>query len=84
MTPTFLSKQGFLGIAEWRHRLDNGAYNIRAAGIFQQDKDVFLGPLGPGLPALGARDKDFRGSIESTGRFFINPNWQMGWDVALR
>ena len=82
VTPTFLTRQGFLGIAEWRHRLDNGQYTIRAAGISQRDKDAFLGPLGPGLPALGARDKDFRGSIESAGRFFINPNWQVGWDVV--
>ena len=36
------SRQGVLGQAEWRHRLLNGSYNIRAAGIFQQDPSAFL------------------------------------------
>ncbi|MGV2979130.1 LPS-assembly protein LptD [Camelimonas sp. ID_303_24] len=77
LTPTYMTRQGFLGMAEWRHRLETGSYNVRAAGIFQQDKDAFLAsPIGP-------RDKDFRGSIESAGRFYINDKWQYGWDVAL-
>lgn len=76
VTPTVLSRQGLLGVAEWRHRLLNGSYSIRAAGIFQQDPTAFLpAPLGP-------RDEDFRGSIETTGRFFINEQWQWGWNAA--
>lgn len=77
LTPTILSKQGFLGQVEWRQRFQTGSYNIRAAGIFQQDKSAFL------APPMGARNKDFRGSIESTGRFNINQQWAWGWDVAL-
>lgn len=77
LTPTVLSRQGLLGEVEWRHRLDNGAYNIRAAGISQLDPDAFLdSPYGPG-------DRDFRGSLESAGLFYINKNWKWGWDVAL-
>ncbi|MDJ1159682.1 LPS-assembly protein LptD [Chelatococcus sp. SYSU_G07232] len=76
-TPMGLSRQGFLGEVEWRHRLMNGSYNIRAAGIFQQDKNAFL------APPYGAQNKDFRGSIETTGRFAINPQWNWGWDVAF-
>ncbi|HEX2135422.1 MAG TPA: LPS-assembly protein LptD [Microvirga sp.] len=77
ITPTFLSRQGVLGQVEWRHRLENGAYSIRAAGIRQLDRDAFLkSPLGPG-------DRDFRGSIESTGLFYINQHWKWGWDIAL-
>lgn len=75
LTPTFLTRQGVLGEAEWRHRLSNGVYNIRAAGIFQQDQDAFS-------PApFGAREKEFRGSVASTGRFYLNERWQYGWDV---
>lgn len=77
LIPTFYTRQGFLGEAEWRHRLVNGSYKIRAAGIFQQDQAPFL-------PApFGARGKDARGSIETAGRFYINENWRYGWDVAL-
>jgi LPS-assembly protein len=77
ITPTFLSRQGVMGQVEWRHRLINGSYNIRVAGIHQADPSAFL-------PApLGARDKDIRGSIESAGRFFINDKWHYGWDIAL-
>lgn len=77
VTPTILSKQGFLGQAEWRQRFMTGSYNIRAAGIFQQDDSVFLAsPYGP-------QGRDFRGSIETTGRFNINQQWHWGWDVAL-
>ncbi|MFC0283217.1 LPS-assembly protein LptD [Camelimonas abortus] len=77
LTPTFMTRQGVLGQAEFRHRLETGSYNVRAAGIFQRDRDAFLpSPLGP-------RDKEFRGSIESAGRFYLNEKWQYGWDVAL-
>ncbi|MGN6096432.1 MAG: LPS-assembly protein LptD [Bosea sp. (in: a-proteobacteria)] len=77
LTPTYLTRQGLLGQVEWRHRLLNGSYTIRASGIFQQDKDAFLAaPLGP-------RDKEFRGALESTGKFFINPRWTIGWNVAM-
>jgi LPS-assembly protein len=77
LTPTFLSRQGVLGEVEWRHRLENGAYNVRAAGIRQMEKEAFLpSPIGPG-------DRDFRGSLETTGLFYINERWKWGWDVAL-
>jgi len=77
LTPTLLSRQGFLGQAEWRHRLENGSYNIRAAGIFQADPDAFL------ASPYGAGDKTFRGSLETSGKFFINPRWNFGWDLAM-
>lgn len=75
--PTFLSRQGVLGQAEWRHRLLTGSYNIRVAGIFQKETSAFLdGPIGAG-------DRNFRGSIESAGSFRINERWKWGWDIAL-
>ncbi|MFJ5369523.1 LPS-assembly protein LptD, partial [Bosea sp. CER48] len=77
VTPTFLSRQGVLGQAEWRHRLMTGSYTIRASGIFQQDADAFL------VAPYGARDKDFRGSIETNGKFFINQNWSFGWNASM-
>jgi LPS-assembly protein len=77
ITPTYLSRQGLLAQAEWRHRLENGVYTVRAAGISQQEPDAFL------QPPYGAGDRDFRGSLETTGLFYINQNWRWGWDIAL-
>ncbi|MFC5418349.1 LPS-assembly protein LptD [Bosea eneae] len=76
LTPTYLSRQGLLGQAEWRHRFVNGSYGIRVAGIFQRDQDAFLkGPLGGG-------DDKFRGSVETFGKVFLNPRWTFSWDIA--
>ncbi len=76
LSPAFLSRQGVLGQAEYRQRLDNGSFNLRLSGIFQTTPSAFLpGPLGAG-------DRDFRGSIESRGRFYINDRWRTGWDLV--
>jgi LPS-assembly protein len=76
ITPTVLTRQGFLGEVEWRHRLVDGSYSILATGIFQSDPDAFLPtPYGPGY-------REFRGSIESTGQFYISDKWKFGWDIA--
>lgn len=73
VTPTYYSKQGFLGDVEWRHRLLNGQYNIRLAGIFQQKPSEFSSS------PTGAGDKTFRGFVESNGNFNINDHWRFGW-----
>lgn len=76
LRPTVLHRQGVLADVEWRQRLLTGAYSIRATGIFQQDRRAFL------RPPSGAGDRNFRGSIETQGRFEINPRWRWGWDVT--
>jgi LPS-assembly protein len=99
-TVTPLTKQGVLNQAEWRHRLETGIYNIRAAGIFQADSKAFLaGPFGPNRAVLGPTSfrpgaisltdypsdlRKFRGSVETTGKFLLNDKWTFGWDVALQ
>ena len=55
----------------------NGAYSIRLAGIFQQDKEVFRDDDGDPLSGY----EDFRGSARTTGRFAITSRWSAGWDV---
>ena len=74
LTPTLLSKQGLLGEVDWRQRLSNGIYNIRATGIDQDQPGAF-----PAFP-YGAGDMRLRGSIESSGNFFLNDMWQFGWN----
>jgi LPS-assembly protein len=69
---------GPLVSAEFRHRTVNGAWEIRGAGIFQQDKEAFIdqGQKTPGF-------RDFRGAIETRGEFDINKRWYWGWDGTL-
>ena len=74
LTPTFLSKQGLLGEVDWRQRLSNGMYSIRAIGIDQAQPGAF--PVFP----YGAGDTRLRGAIESNGNFFLNDMWQFGWN----
>ncbi|MDB5651056.1 MAG: organic solvent tolerance protein, partial [Hyphomicrobiales bacterium] len=76
VTPTLLSRQGLLGEAEFRQRLVNGSYMIRAAGIFQADPGAFtVQPYGPG-------SRSFRGSVDTNGEFYLNEKWKFGWDIA--
>lgn len=77
-TPTYFSKQGFHGDALWRHRLANGSYNIRANGVFQQDRGQFRDPA-----YFGQADRLFRGSISSAGKFHLNEKWTFGWNGAI-
>ncbi len=77
--PMLTTKQGPLLQGEFRQRLLNGAYTIRAAGIEQLHKDAFANP--DGTPAPG--DRAFRGSVETAGMFAINNKWVWGWDGLL-
>lgn len=79
LTPTITTKQGPLLQAEFRHRLINGAYSIRAAGIRQLDKEEFIHT--DGTPTPGYRD--WRGAVESNGQFALNQKWVWGWDALL-
>ena len=76
LIPTYLSKQGLLGEVDWRQRLSNGQYSIRAIGIDEQQPDAF--PVYP----YGAGDQRLRGSVETKGNFFLNQDWQFGWNAT--
>jgi LPS-assembly protein len=81
LTPMITTKQGPLMQGEWRQRLVNGSYSIRAAGLFQLDKDYFLRDGTQGTATPGYRD--WRGSVESSGQFALNNKWVWGWDAML-
>jgi len=78
-SPMFTTKQGPLLQGEWRQRLDNGSYTVRAAGINQLDKDYFLRSEGPATPGF----RDFRGNIDSAGQFNITDKWLWGWTGSV-
>ena len=66
--------QGPLVKGEFRHRLENGAYMIRAAAIDQLKPNEFAGLSG---------QRDFRGSIDISGEFNINSRWVWGFDGMI-
>ena len=70
-TPRFMTRQGVLLQAEFRQRLINGSYQIRAYGIDQLDRGAFAGQPG---------DRQFRGGIDTHGQFSLNDKWVWGWD----
>ena len=73
-SPRFTTRQGVLLQAEFRQRLINGSYQIRAYGIDQLDPGAFAGQPG---------DRTFRGGIETKGQFALNDKWVWGWDGVL-
>jgi len=72
-TPTAYTQQGLHGELEWRHRLINGAYQVRVTGIRQEDPTAFDGKSG---------DREFRGSVQTSGEFAVAPRWRAGWDLT--
>jgi LPS-assembly protein len=73
-SPRFTTKQGVLLQAEFRQRLINGSYQIRAYGIDQLDPGAFAGQPG---------NRQFRGGIDTKGQFALNDKWVWGWDGVL-
>ncbi len=73
LTPRVTSKQGVLLQGDFRQRLINGAYEIRAYGIRQQD---------PGAFGTEPGNREFRGGVDSTGQFALNHQWVWGWDAV--
>src|SRR5690606_23906125 len=79
LTPAYFTKQGLLGDVEWRHRLANGQYTLRMAGIDQRDPEAFLTKNGGGTFA----QRDFRGGARTTGKFALSRDWTLGWDGTI-
>lgn len=79
--PGYLSKQGIMWSGEWRHRLANGEYTVRVAGIDQDWRDL---PV-PDAPYPDNRQSydGWRGTVETKGQFALSSWWKFGWDVTL-
>jgi LPS-assembly protein len=77
VSPSVLTRQGFLLEGEFRKRFHNGQMTLRAAGIDQAQPDVFTADTSD-------RRENFRGMVASEGQFKINPRWAFGWDVMIQ
>ena len=79
LSTVLTTRQGALFKGEWRHRLLEGSYSIRAAGIFQQDPGYFATRDGPTSPTANT----FRGVVQTSGQFALNDQWVWGWNGFL-
>ncbi len=77
LSPSFYTLQGPFLDAEWRQRTESGVYSVRLSGIDQLQPGKFL------AQPYGAGNLSFRGSAESEGKFYLNQNWTVGWDLTL-
>ncbi len=68
--PTVTTKQGPLADVEWRHRLQNGIYKIRAMGLYELQ------------PEESKPDNRFRGAVQTSGNFKLGNDdvWSLGWN----
>jgi LPS-assembly protein len=84
-TPHVLTRQGFLAEVEWRHRLNNGQYSLKMAGIHQEDPGAFLELNSDGtVKSGGYAQKDWGAGLRTTGEFDINQYWSYGWDITAQ
>jgi LPS-assembly protein len=75
LSPTLMSRQGFLahGDLTWRLPEYGGVIEIKASGLYQLDKSAFAGAPG---------ERDWRGAIQTSGKFVPYENWTTGWSYA--
>ena len=67
--PMVTEKAGTVLIGNWRQRLASGAYSVDLAGVWNDG--TFDSPA----------DGDFRGSIQTKGKFALDPYYSWGWDI---
>ncbi|HVX73022.1 MAG TPA: LPS assembly protein LptD [Devosia sp.] len=74
LTPQLMSRQGVLmgGALKWRLP-PYGEVSIRASGLYQLDKSAFAGTVG---------DRQWRGAIQTSGRFTPADHWTAGWSYS--
>jgi len=73
LTPSLMSRQGFLMAGEWDHRFPNGFVQVKASGIYQRDPSAF---------AAGIGDKQWRGALQTSGHFEPVKTWTVGWSYT--
>ncbi|HEX4298992.1 MAG TPA: LPS assembly protein LptD, partial [Devosia sp.] len=74
LSPTLMSRQGFLGKVRLDWRLpDYGEVDVRASGIDQLTPSAYAGTVG---------DRSWRGAIQTSGSFKPLKDWTAGWSYS--
>lgn len=74
LAPSLMTRQGALMAADWTHRLPLGEYKVRAAGLYQLDPSAYAGEVG---------ELEWRGAIQTTGKFTPVEDWTTGWSYTV-
>jgi LPS-assembly protein len=76
LSGTLMSKQGFMprGELTWRLPEYGGVIEVKAHGLYQFGRAEFAGQQG---------DRDWRGAIQTSGKFIPKENWTAGWSYAV-
>ncbi len=69
VTPMYTENAGTLIVGDWRQRMASGAFRVQLEGVWD--------PGFAGSPQKG----DFRGGIDTQGKFALDPYWSWGWDI---
>lgn len=73
LTPTFMTRQGFLLGAEWVQRFDAGSFQVKASGLYQLDQSAFT---------FTEAQRDWRGAVQTSGEFTPIEDWKVGWSYV--
>jgi LPS-assembly protein len=73
LTPMLMTRQGALMAADWTHRLPLGEYGVKASGLYQLDPSAYAGEVG---------EREWRGAIQTTGKFRPIDDWTTGWSYT--
>ncbi|MEO7224134.1 MAG: LPS assembly protein LptD, partial [Devosia sp.] len=76
LSGTLMSRQGFMpqGELTWRLPEYRGVIEVKASGLYQLDRTAFAGQQG---------DRDWRGAIQTSGKFVPKEHWTVGWSYAV-
>ena len=69
--PLFTTRQGPVADVEWRQATQTGKYNIRAMGVHQF------------APLAAPDNQEWRGAVQSSGKFALNQDWNWGWNGTV-
>ena len=72
-TPRLMSRQGALFAVEVTHRFTRGVADVKASGVYQLDPGAFANTVG---------DRQWRGAIQTSGRFTPYADWVAGWSYT--
>lgn len=73
LTPTFMTRQGFLLGVEATQRFSNGSATVKLSGLYQGDKSAFTFP---------EAQRDWRGALQTAGEFTPIEDWTVGWSYT--